>query len=177
MNNDIVSKSFLTRLKGVYQAKYGIEMDEWSAMVLYEISENFEANNKVAESTIKEIEKASNLIKGQIEPIHFHRQGDAFWHGIGRSFPLALAIFFTGLLFYYLVRNTTDYQDKKAFIEKHPNFEKFDLLMKKGVVKEFDGIHYLLLRHTNKTDSLVAGEEYNYDEKQNVAFIPLEMED
>jgi hypothetical protein len=177
MNNELVSKSFLTRLKGVYQAKYGIEMDEWSAMVLYEISENFEENNKVAESTIKEIEKASNLIKGQIEPIHFHRQGDAFWHGIGRSFPLALAIFFTGLLFYYLMRNTTDYQDKKAFIEKHPNFELFDIIMKKGIFQEYKGVHYLILTPTDNRDSLVVGREFIYDKDQNAAFIPLDKKE
>ena len=177
MSDNIIDKGFLTRLKGAYQAKYGIEMDEWSAMVLYEISENFEENNKVTESTIKEIEKASNLIKGQLKPIHFNGDGQAFWYSMGKGLPLSLAIFFTGLLFYYLVRNTTDYQDKKAFIEKHPNYEKFDLLMKKGVVKEFDGVHFLILRNVYKSDSLIVGAEYFYDKKQDAAFIPLEIKD
>lgn len=177
MSNNIIDKGFLTRLKGAYQAKYGIEMDEWSAMVLYEISENFEDNNKVAENTIKEIEKASNLIKGQLKPIHFHGEGDAFWYGMGRGFPLALAIFFTGLLFYYLMRNTTDYQDKKAFIEKHPNFEVFDLIMQKGTIEEINGAHFLILRHSNNADSLVVGKEYIYDADKNLAFIPLKKED
>ena len=121
MNNEIVNKSFLTRLKGAYQAKYGIEMDEWSAMVLYEISENFEENKKTTESTIKEIEKASNLIKGQINPIHFINDGPAFHYGLGRSLPYSIAIFVVGILCYVVIGHILEYRELKSTIA---NFSK-----------------------------------------------------
>lgn len=171
MNNDIVSKSFLTRLKGVYQAKYGIEMDEWSAMVLYEISENFENNNKVAENAIKEIEKASNLIKGQLKPVHFHGEGDAFWYGTGRSLPYAIALLIIGVLYYFLIGDIFEYRELKSTIT---NFNNYETLIKEGIIEEQKGYLYLTLKeHKENVDSVSVGKEFFMTKDKKTVWIPI----
>ncbi len=171
MNNDIVSKSFLTRLKGVYQAKYGIEMDEWSAMVLYEISENFEENKKTTESTIKEIEKASNLIKGQINPIHFINDGPAFYYDFGRSLPYSIAIIVVGILCYVVIGNIFEYRELKSTIT---NFSNYETLIKEGIIEEQKGYLYLKLNeHKESADSVSVGKEFFITKDKKTVWIPI----
>lgn len=171
MSDNIIDKGFLTRLKGAYQAKYGIEMDEWSAMVLYEISENFEDNNKVAENTIKEIEKASNLIKGQLKPVHFHGEGDAFWYGMGRSFPYAIALLIIGVLYYLLISDIFEYRELKSTIT---NFSNYETLIKEGIIEDQKGYLYLILNeHKENVDSVSVGKEFFITKDKETVWIPI----
>lgn len=171
MNNEIVNKSFLTRLKGVYQAKYGIEMDEWSAMVLYEICENFEDNNKVAENTIKEIEKASNLIKGQLKPIHFANEGQAYNYGFGKSIPYAVAILVIGIIFSFITIDILEYRELKSTTA---NFRNYKVLIQHGVIEEQKGHLFLILnRHNEKADSVNVGKEFFLTKDNETVWIPL----
>jgi hypothetical protein len=175
MNNEIVNKSFLTRLKGTYQAKYGIEMDEWSAMVLYEISENFNKNNKVTESTIKEIEKASNLIKGQIKPIHFSDAKQAFQYGLGKNFPFGIAFIILLMFGYFLITNSLAYKEIKGVVNDYPNFRAYKLLIQSGKIEVINGRNYLILSKKKEgSNDVMIGEEFFFDSNdKNKIRIPL----
>lgn len=174
MNNNIIDKGFLTRLKGIYQAKYGIEMDEWSAMVLYEISENFEENNKVTENTIKEIEKASKLIIGQIKPIHFSDEGQAFYYSLGKNLPYAITILVLGILCYVVISTSFEYKELKARIENYANYSAYKTLMQKGIVEEQKGYLYLILdKHKENVDSVKIGKEFFISKDKETVWIPL----
>lgn len=45
-------KEFVTKIKGQFSAKYGIEMDDWSAMVMAEISERFMVLNHSVKKSV-----------------------------------------------------------------------------------------------------------------------------
>lgn len=58
------TKEFVTKIKGRFSAKYGIEMDDWSAMVMAEISERFMILNHSVEKSADKIEDAARSVKG-----------------------------------------------------------------------------------------------------------------
>lgn len=175
MNNEIVNKSFLTRLKGAYQAKYGIEMDEWSAMVLYEISENFNKNNKVTESTIKEIEKASNLIKGQLHPVHFSDAKQAFSYGLGKNLPVGITSIIVLIFGYFLITNSLAYREIINLVNEYPNFRAYKLLIQSGKIEVADGRNFLILSKKKEgSNDVIIGDEFFFDSNdKNKIRIPL----
>lgn len=174
MNNNRVDKDLLTRLKGAYQAKYGFDMDEWTPIILHEISENFAINNDETKNAIGEIGKASKLIKGQIKPIHFSNEGQAFYYGIGKSLPYAIAILVIGILCYVLISTTFEYKEQKIMLEKYANASAYKTLMEVGNIEEVKGNLYLTLTKykENKKNPNIGKEFFEMDDKKTI-WIPL----
>ena len=171
MNNQQVDKDFLTRLKGAYQAKYGFEMDEWTSVILNEISENFSKYTKEAKASIGEIEKASQLIKGQINPIYFSNEQQAYWYGAGKNTPIGIAAIIIGVLCYVIISNTLEYKELKSTVA---NFSKYRILMENGVIEEQKGNLYLSLnKHKENVDSVQIGREFFLSNDKEVVWIPL----
>lgn len=171
MNNQQVNKDFLTRLKGAYQAKYGFEMDEWTSVILNEISENFSRYAKETKASVAEIEKASQLIKGQINPIYFSNEQQAYWYGAGKNTPIGFAAIVIGVLCYVIISNTLEYKEIKSTIT---NMSQYKILMQNGVIEEQKGYLYLTLRkHRDNADSLHIGKEFYISKDNEMVWVPL----
>ena len=171
MNNQQVDKDFLTRLKGAYQSKYGFEMDEWTSVILNEISENFSKYTKEAKASIGEIEMASQLIKGQINPIYFSNEQQAYWYGAGKNTPIGIATIIIGILCYVIICNTLEYKEIQSTIT---NFKQYKTLMQNGVIEEQKGYLYLSLsKHKENADTLTIGREFYLSKDHEMVWIPL----
>jgi hypothetical protein len=174
MNNHRVDKDFLTRLKGAYQAKYGFDMDEWTPIILHEISENFATNNEETKNAINEIEKASSLITGQIKPIHFSDEKQAFYYGLGKSLPYGISVLVIGILGYFLISTNSDYKEMKALIENYENIHSYKTLMQVGNVEEQNGRLFLkLTKHNDKNENVEIGKEFFQTKDKQTIWIPL----
>jgi len=83
------TREFVTKIKGQFSAKYGIEMDDWSAMVMTEISECFTALNHSLRKSVEKIEEATRSVKGKTYHVSFNSSQEAFKLGLGLTAPLA----------------------------------------------------------------------------------------
>ncbi len=174
--NSTISKDAITRMRGAYQAKYGFEMDEWTAVMLTELHEHFHDFGKNVAQSNSEIGKAAQMIKGQIRPVHFNNDRQAFWYGIARLIPPSLVALVGILLIAYFVNQGSKYQEIARFEDSYPNFEHFRHLIRYGAIHEEKNATYLVLRPASDISSMKVGEEYQYLKKQNVVLVPLSID-
>ncbi|GGM72946.1 hypothetical protein GCM10010967_00510 [Dyadobacter beijingensis] len=174
--NSTISKDAITRMRGAYQAKYGFEMDEWTAVMLTELHEHFHDFGKNVAQSNSEIGKAAQLIKGQINQVHFKNDRQAFWYGMSRLLPPSLVTLVGVLLIAYFVNQGNKYQEIARFEDSYPNFEHFRQLIRNGALHEEKNTTYLVLRPASNISSMKIGEEYQYIKKQNVVLVPLDVD-
>ena len=60
-----ITKEELTRIKGTFQAKYGYEMDEWTAVILTELNDRFGNFSQTVQQSTNEVGNAAQLIKAR----------------------------------------------------------------------------------------------------------------
>jgi hypothetical protein len=160
------TKSDLIRIRNTYSAKYGMEIDEWTAVILCEIEDNFKGLNKIQNESTNEIEKAAKLIKGQVSPLHFSTAKQAFGYAFAAKFLplLILGIFSTYCWFTYC-----KYALQK---EEKVNLLLFNNLIQNRQIITENGEMKLVLNHKNKKDKKY-GAFYEYDRKNNLIIVPL----
>lgn len=171
--NSTISKDAITRMRGAYQAKYGFEMDEWTAVMLTELHEHFHEFGKNVAQSNSEIGKAAQLIKGQINSVHFNNDRQAFWYGLSRLLPPSLVVLVGILLIAYFVNQGAKYQELARFEDSYPDFDQFQQLIRNGTIHEEKNATYLVLRPASNISSMKVGEEYRYLKEQNVVLVPL----
>jgi hypothetical protein len=172
--NKKVNQDFLIRLKGAYQAKYGMEMDDWTAVILYELSEQFEGYQKMTQESANQILKASEHIKGQVYPVHFTSEKQALYYGFGKNLPYAVASCVIGVLMYIFMSSLSWYHEQQAFMDKYPNSVDFKGLIEHGNVVVIQGQKCLILRPNLKEKSPIkVGKEYVYDRNKKRVIVPL----
>ncbi|MHA4737085.1 hypothetical protein [Dyadobacter sp. MSC1_007] len=174
--NSTINKDAITRMRGAYQAKYGFEMDEWTAVMLTELHEHFHDFGKNVAQSNSEIGKAAQLIKGQINQVHFKSDRQAFWFGLSRRlFPSLVAL--TGmLLIAYFVNQGEKYQAIARFQNSYPDFDQFRELIQNAQVHEEKNVTYLVLRPASDISSMKIGEEYRYNKEHNVVMVPISID-
>lgn len=172
--NKKVNQDFLIRLKGAYQAKYGMEMDDWTAVILNELSEQFESYQKMTQESANQILKASEHIKGQVYPVHFTSEKQALQYGFGKSLPHAVATCIIGVLMYFFMSSIGMYHEQKAFMDKYQNAVDFKELIEHGNVEVIQGHKCLILSPNFKGNNPIKiGKEYVYDGNKKRVIIPL----
>ncbi len=176
-NERQISEKLLTRLKGEYQAKYGFEMDEWTAIMLYEITMRFTILNRTMEASKGEVEKAVQQINGQLTPIHFKDEKQAFRHGLGKSIGVNIAIALTvcvvSFFAFWLVYTSQEYNDKRRIIREYKNIQQYRLLANEGeIIENKNGKYLVLKRHPEKGDIRI-GKEYKKGERKDEILVPL----
>jgi hypothetical protein len=176
-NKTQVNKDFITRLKGEYQAKYGFEMDEWTAIMLYEMTERFAVFHDIIGESKRGVDKATQQIKGQLTPIHFNNEKEAFKYGLGKTIGNAIAIAFTvccvSCLAFGLIYTSQEYKDKRSFLDEYKNIEHYRLLSIGGNIIEQGNGKYLVLKLKPNKGDITIGTEYARGDKKNEILVPL----
>jgi len=171
-----ITKEELTRIKGSFQAKYGYEMDEWTAVILAELNDRFGNFSQAVQNSTKEVGNAAQLIKGQVHSVHFKNDRQAFLFGLGK-FLIPSLVVFVGIFFTaHFVGQSEKYKIISRFVEKYPNFEAFRQMIEVAEIQELKSKKYLILRPAANIKSIEVGKEYQYLKAQNVVVVPLEAD-
>jgi hypothetical protein len=171
-----ITKEELTRIKGSFQAKYGYEMDEWTAVILTELNDRFGNFSQTVQQSTKEIGNAAQLIKGQVHAVHFENDRQAFLFGLGKLLSPSL-VALTGILFIaYYVGQYEKYNEISDFVEQYPNFNAFKQMIRVADIREFESKKYLVLRPAAKANSIKIGKEYEYLKKEKAVIVLLESD-
>lgn len=169
-----ISKDELIRIKGKFQAKYGFEMDEWTAVLMTEINEKFFQFNGQVQDSVQSIDKASQLIKGQIQPVYFSNNKQAFLYGLGKCLLPSVVGLVAVLITAYFFRQSQDYQEIHTFLNASPKARLFQQVIKEGWVEEIRGRNYLVLKPRKNLADARAGLDCYYLKTDDAILMPLE---
>jgi hypothetical protein len=173
MKNQI-SKEELTRISGEYQAKFGVKMDDWLTMILYELDEKMVEHNQKVDLLISKIEKVASFVRGETKSVHFSNNKEAFWFGFGSTLSLAIGISVIAIVGYFVFTNTRDFNEKKKFVSENSNYWQYRILMKNGQIFTSGESKYLVLKNRKKnTGDIEIGKEYEIDSKNKRILVPL----
>ena len=170
------SHNRLILIKAQYQARYGVEMDDWSAVLMADAAERFERMNGQLAANLKENKQVSETFKGAVKQIHFGSKQEAFLYGLARSLPYSVAALVLGILCYWYLSTWQDYKNLKVYIETYRNASAYVELISKGQLIQEDGVIYLTLSPRKKGKHSF-GLTYEYDKRQKVARVPLKRID
>jgi predicted metal-binding protein len=167
-------KEFVTKVKGQFSAKYGIEMDDWSSMVMAEISERFMMLNHSVEKSAGKIEEAARSVKGKTYQVSFNSSQEAFKLGLGLSAPLAGMCSLVAVLFFWYKTSTEEYQSIRQIAQSYENVRAYRILMQEGEIVQREGQYYLTLSLANKkAGDILIGKEYVFEGKKKRILVPL----
>ncbi|MCF0075695.1 hypothetical protein LZD49_34810 [Dyadobacter sp. CY261] len=171
MNN--VEPNRLTQTRGKYAAKYGHEIDDWSALFLTETQEHFQSlENRVGKS-IAAIDRAASELKGRKQHLQFQDRAQALFYGLGVSGPYSIASIVVSVLFYVLIRHGQQYVQQQRILEQYPNAPAYRLIIQHGKIIEQDGALYLQLVPLPKKGEVQIGKHYLYDSQGKRVMVPL----
>lgn len=163
----------LSQIKADLLARYNLEMDDWTAMVMAENDARFERMNEQLMENQKESQRLNERFKGSVNTIHFKSTLDAFVYGIGRSLPYSITALVFTMLSYVYMSTYKDYKDIRAFVQLYENAFDYQFLISKGKTQTDDGIQYLILK-PSKEGKYTFGESYEFDSKRKVVKVPLQ---
>ncbi|MHA4741975.1 hypothetical protein [Dyadobacter sp. MSC1_007] len=171
MNN--AEPNRLTQTRGKYAAKYGHEIDDWSALFLTETQEHFQSlENRVGKS-IAAIDRAALELKGRKRFLQFQDRNQALFYGLGVSGPYSIAGIVLSVLFYVLIRHGQQYIERQRILEQYPNAPAFRQIMQQGKIIKHDGVLYLQLVPLPKKGEVQIGRHYLYDSQEKRVLVPL----
>ncbi len=169
-----VSKEILTKIKGQFSAKYGIEMDDWSAMVMTEITQRFLLLSHSVDKSVTNIDEAAKSIRGKVHQITFKSKQEAFGLGLGFSAPIAGGCVVVALLIFWYKTTTEDYRQLKRIAESYENVRSYQILMQNGEIVQREGQYFLTLTLANRgAGDMLIGQEYVFDGRTKRILIPL----
>ena len=171
-----VNQEFLIRLKGKYTEKYATQMDDFLAIILHEICQNIAElkteNNVQLNRSTKQVEKAADLIKGQVNQVHFDNSKEAFYYGLGRNLFYGITSLVTICFLIYLHAVSAEFNDKKEFVDRYPSIEKFESIYSKGMTITENGYEFLVV-YPGKGDNIEFARNYLYDKEKKRVLIPI----
>ena len=165
-------RQMLDHIKAQYQLKYGIEMDDWSAVNLAENQEHFERMRRSLDANSTQSKRLHETFKGSVKPVHFASDRQSFIYGAARSLPYAVCMLVLGVLCYVYLSTRTDYRRIRAFTNAHKNIEAYQSLIQSGVLKTVNGEQCLILKPARAGDNTY-GQVYEFDAKNKVVNVPL----
>lgn len=169
-----ISTEQMTRLKGQFSAKYGIEIDDWSAMVMTEISQRFMFLTSEVNRSVIQIDEAAKNIKGKVNQINFRNNSEAIRFGIGLSLPFAAVGTLISAMILWYNTTTREFVVRKQIIEEYINAPAYENLMKYGKIIERDGNLCLVMgKADQKSGDILIGQEYIDDGNLGRILIPL----
>ncbi|NIJ52315.1 hypothetical protein [Dyadobacter arcticus] len=169
----MTDRAELNYFKGKYGQKYAQEIDDWSAMLLAEVEENFDRMKVAVDQSVDTIDKAAAAIKSSQRPIHFSDKKQAFYYGLAVSLPWSVVAIVSLCLFSWLISTGEEYQERRRIVNAYENAPQYRLLMENGEIVQEDGNNYLKLRLQAKKGDVLIGREYIFDKKSKEMRIPL----
>ncbi len=167
----IINSDEMLRKKGMYQAKYGIPIDDWSVTVYNEIEEQFEELKSELSIANKELREAKSVIKGKITTVHFNNPKEAIYFGLGLSGPLAIVILILSFLFIFFKNQFFNMDQSNVNIDKKTN--AFSTLIQESEVLKEKGKLYLILKPNENIKNFRIGKEYIFEQQKNRVLVPL----
>jgi hypothetical protein len=169
-----ITKEQMTKLKGQFAAKYGIEMDDWSAMVMTELTQRFLLFSNRVDKSIIQIDEAANSIKGKVHQINFRNNQEALRFGLGMSIPFAAMGTLISIMVLWYSTTTREYEIRKQIIEDYQNAPIYERLMQYGqVVERGEQLCLALTLADLESGNILIGKEYVKDGKSGRILIPL----
>lgn len=171
-----VDKEFITRLKGKYTEKYAIQMDDWTAAILNELSEGVSKlraeNNQSLANSIRHIDAAAGQIKGQLRQVRFDSPRQALFYGIGNHllYGLTCLIGICSVIWFYSIQ--TEFAKKKAFVNQYTSVEKFESIYQNGKTIMRDGYEFLVVEPVKEGEFRLA-RNFLYDKRKDQVLIPI----
>jgi|GEM_PF-1589384 len=163
----------LTQTRGKYAAKYGHEIDDWSALFLTETHEHFQSlENRVGKS-IAAIDRAALELKGRKKHLQFQDRSQALFYGLGVSAPYSIAGIVISVLFYVLIRHGQQYVERQRILDEFQNTPAYKRIMEQGKIVEYDKMLYLQLTPLPKKGKVQIGKHYIYDSQGKRVLVPL----
>lgn len=174
MNDDKRARmsAMISYIQAEYLMKYGMEMDEWSAINFAEIREHFRGMRKELNANLLESKKLQQTFKGSTSSIHFASDRQSFVHGLGVSIPYAVCGLILGLLCYYYLSTFKMYQAVSRYVKDLKNIESYQDLVREGKIRTENGVEFLILKHA-KTGDNTFGKVYEFDAKRKEVHVPL----
>lgn len=163
----------LIRIKAAYQLRYGIQMDDWSAVLFTEHQRQFDHMKAQLNQSLKDNQLIREKFKTSVKPVQFDSLLEAFVHGLGRSLAPSLSALVLGILTYVYITTSKDYQDREDFVRRYENVFDYELLIRLGKTETEDGIQYLILQQS-KNGKYIFGQSYEFDSKRKLVKVPLQ---
>ena len=171
MNNPEPNR--LTQTRGKYAAKYGHEIDDWSALFLTETQEHFQSLETRVGKSIVAINKAAMELKGRKRFLQFQDRSQALFYGLGVSAPYSIAGIVISVLFYVLIRNGQQYVERQRILDEYENAPTYRQIMEQGKIVEYNRMQYLQLTPLPKKGQPQIGKHYIYDSQGKRVLVPL----
>ncbi|WP_426295695.1 hypothetical protein ACN9ML_14095 [Dyadobacter endophyticus] len=163
----------LIQTRGKYAAKYGHEIDDWSALFLSETQEHFQNLEIRVSKSIAAIDRAALELKGRKRFLQFQDRGHALFYGLGVSAPYSIAGIVISVLFYVLIRNGQQYVERQRILDEYQNAPAYRQIMEQGKIIEHDGVLYLQLVPLPEKGEVQIGKHYLYDSQGKRVLVPL----
>jgi hypothetical protein len=175
MSSELTSKQTLARIKAEYLARYEIEMDDWSAIILLDNQAQFQNMDSRLRAVLDENKKLSGKIKDSVKMIKFNSIWEAFIHGLGKGLPYSITALILGILYYVYMSTYVDYQRIEDFVSAYKNVSDYQALIREGETETSGGIEYLILS-PSKHGKYVFGKSYEFDSRRKLVKVPLRRE-
>lgn len=172
MSSQPTSKQTLARIKADYLARYEIEMDDWSAIILLDNQAQFQNMDGQLRAVLDENKKLSGKIKDSVKTIQFRSVLEAFIHGLGKGLPYSITALVLGILYYVYMSTYVEYQRIEDFVSTYKNAADYQALIREGETETAGGIEYLVLS-PSKRGKYVFGKSYEFDPRRKLVKVPL----
>jgi hypothetical protein len=175
MSSEAVNRQTLARIKAEYLARYEIEMDDWSAIILLDNQAQFQNLDDQLRAVLDENKKLSGKIKDSVKTIQFNSILEAFIHGLGKGLPYSITALVLGILYYVYMSTYVDYQRIEDFVSAYKNAPDYQALIREGETETAGGIEFLVLS-PSKSGRYVFGKSYEFDPRRKLVKVPLRRE-
>jgi len=172
MSSQPINRQTLARIKADYLARYEIEMDDWSAIILLDNQAQFQNMDNQLRAVLDENKKLSSKIKDSVRTIQFNSILEAFIHGVGKGLPYSITALVLGILYYVYMSTYVDYQRIEDFVSAYKNVSDYQALIREGETETTGGIEYLILS-PSKRGKYVFGKSYEFDSRRKLVKVPL----
>jgi hypothetical protein len=176
MSSQPINRQTLARIKAEYLARYEIEMDDWSAIILLDNQTQFQNMDSQLRAVLDENKKLSGKIKESVKTIQFKSVLEAFIHGLGKGLPYSITALVLGILYYVYMSTYVDYQRIEDFVSAYKNVSDYQALIREGETETTGGIEYLILS-PSKRGKYVFGKSYEFDSRRKLVKVPLQRTD
>ena len=173
MSSQPINRQTLARIKADYLARYEIEMDDWSAIILLDNQAQFQNMDNQLRAVLDENKKLSSKIKDSVRTIQFNSILEAFIHGVGKGLPYSITALVLGILYYVYMSTYVDYQRIEDFVSAYKNVSDYQALIREGETETTGGIEYLVLS-PSKRGKYVFGKSYEFDSRRKLVKVPLQ---
>ncbi|WP_353720100.1 hypothetical protein [Dyadobacter sp. 676] len=173
MSSQPINRQTLARIKAEYLARYEIEMDDWSAIILLDNQAQFQNMDSQLRAVLDENKKLSGKIKDSVKMVQFNSIWEAFIHGLGKGLPYSITALVLGILYYVYMSTYVDYQRIEDFVSAYKNASNYAALISEGETETSGGIEYLILS-PSKRGKYVFGKSYEFDSRRKLVKVPLQ---